>query len=120
MAISARTSGGIGVIHVTGHMMDVPESTRLHKKVKTLIEKDVPWIVVNLGKVAWLNSKGVGALVSGMTSCRNAGGDLVVAGATKKVKSILSVTQIIRLIDSYENVGEAKEALKVKMAGAGG
>jgi len=101
----------IAVIRPSGSMMGPPATTGLLKKVKDHIEKGVPWIVVDLGKVDWFNSKGIGTLVSCVTSCRNAGGDLVVARPGKKVISVFMISQVVKLFNTHETVDGAKEAL---------
>jgi len=105
-------------MHITGKLMGGRGTGSLYTKVKALISKGVPWVIVDLGEVVWLNSNGIGTLVGCMTSCRNAGGDLIVARATKKVKSLLAVTQVILLLDTYTSVKEAKKALRARMAGS--
>ena len=120
MPIITIKKGGIGVLRVSGNMMSVREPANLHKKVKKLIDAGIPWIIIDMGQVAWLNSKGIGALVSSLTSCRNAGGELVVTRATRKIKSLLQITQIIKLIDTYDNIREAKKVLKTRMTDANG
>jgi anti-sigma B factor antagonist len=101
----------IAVVRPAGRMMGPPETTRLHKRVKSHIEKGVPRVVIDLGNVDWLNSKGIGALVSSLMSCRNAGGEMVVARPSKRVKSIFMVSQLVKLFDSYATLKEAKSAL---------
>ncbi len=99
-------------------MMDPQETNRVHKRVKSHIEKGNPWVVIDLGNVGWMNSKGIGMLVSCLMSCRDAGGMMVVARPSKKVKSLLMISQVIRLFDTYGSVREAKSALSEMKARA--
>jgi anti-sigma B factor antagonist len=101
----------VAVVRVMGNLMGPPQTTRLHKRVKKHVEKGVTRVVVDMGSVDWLNSKGVGTVVSSLMSCRNAGGDLVVARPSKKVRSIFMVSQLVKLFDSYPTLKEAKAAL---------
>lgn len=112
MLITKKTSDGITVLTLSGRMMGPPGTAQLHKRVKSQIKKEMPWIVIDMGNVDWLNSKGIGTLISCLTSCRNAGGDMVVARPEKKVKSIFMVSQVVKLFDSYADVEKAKGALK--------
>ena len=52
-----------------------------------------------------------------LTSCRNAGGDLVVAQAAKKVNSLFMLTQVVKIFDSFETVDEAFDAIKERRGG---
>ena len=56
---------------------------------------------------SWINSTGLGILISGYTSVRRAGGDLVVMHASERIESILYVTKLNLLFKSYENEDEA-------------
>lgn len=111
MAESVGSKKSIAVVRPMGRMMGPPETTNLHKRVKRHINKGVPWVAVDLGKVDWFNSKGIGTLVSCLMSCRDAGGEMVVARPGKKVLSIFMVSQVVKLFDTYETVKDAKEAL---------
>ena len=120
MPESPGVDNKIAVVRPSGRMMDPFETSRIHKRVKKHIDKGNPWVVIDLGNVEWMNSKGIGMLVSSLTSCRDADGLMVVARPSKKVKSLLMISQVIRLFDSYGSVREAKRALlEMKTAGTG-
>jgi anti-sigma B factor antagonist len=119
MPKSSESKEKVAVVRPMGRMMGPPETTRFHKRVKGHIERDNPWVVVDLGNVDWFNSKAIGTLVSCLTSCRNAGGDLVVARPGKKVLSIFMVSQVVKLFDTYETVKEAKEFLLARKLESG-
>ena len=120
MPESPGVDNKIAVVRPSGRMMDPFETSRIHKRVKKHIDKGNPWVVIDLGNVEWMNSKGIGMLVSCLTSCRDADGLMVVARPSKKVKSLLMISQVIRLFDSYGSVREAKRALlEMKTAGSG-
>ncbi len=57
-----------------------------------------------------MNSTGLGALMSSLTTMRNANGELKIARATDKVKSLFMVTKLITIFDSHETVEEALKA----------
>ena len=69
-------------------------------------------VVVDLGEVRWVNSKGLGALMSGLISCRNAGGDMAIARANEKVMSLLMIAQLQDFFDTYDTVEEAVTELE--------
>jgi anti-sigma B factor antagonist len=54
-----------------------------------------------------MNSSGLGMLISGFTSVKNAGGALKLANATEKINSLLVITKLITIFDHYESVEEA-------------
>jgi len=64
-------------------------------------------LVFNLASVKWLNSRGLGMLMACYTSCKNAGGELKIAGATEKVNSLLMMTKLLTIFETFENVDRA-------------
>jgi anti-sigma B factor antagonist len=106
MRMSERIIDGVAVLAVSGKMMGGPDQRKCHEHIRRLVEEGVPWIVMDLGQVVWMNSSGIGLLVGCLTSCRNAGGNLVVARAQKKVRSIFMMTQIIKIFDVFNTVKE--------------
>ncbi len=106
MRMSERIVDGIAVLAVSGKMMGGPDQQKCHAQVHGLVEEGVPWIVMDLGQLVWINSSGIGLLVGSLTSCRNAGGNLVVARAQKKVRSLFMMTQIIKIFDVFNTVKE--------------
>jgi len=64
-------------------------------------------IPIDLSKVKWMNSSGLGALMAGLTTLRNAGGDLKLANVTKKIESLLLITKLITVFETYESVDRA-------------
>ena len=62
---------------------------------------------IDLSKVKWMNSSGLGALMASLTTLRNAGGDLKLANVTKKIESLLLITKLITVFETYESVDRA-------------
>lgn len=112
MKVKERIQEGVAIVTVSGKMMGGPDQKECHHRIKELIDDNMPWVVLDMGKVEWLNSSGLGLLMSCLTSCRNAGGDLVVAQAAKKVNSLFMLTQVVKIFDTFETIDEAIETLK--------
>jgi anti-sigma B factor antagonist len=104
MRIKEKIVGNVEVLTVSGSMMGGPESSILHEKVKKLIENGIINVIVDLRKVKWINSPGIGVLMGCFTSLARKNGNLVLANATKKVKSILTITQLIEFFENYDSV----------------
>jgi len=112
MAIKEQMQGDVAVIELKGKLMGGPETSGIHTKVKELVNNDVKKVVIDLGKVTWMNSTGLGALMGSMTTLRNAGGDLKLARVTEKVKSLFMITKLITIFDTLDNVEDAIKAFK--------
>lgn len=112
MRIKETVQGDITILSLSGKMMNGPESIHLHPYVKSLIEKDQTKIVVDMGKVKWFSSTGLGSLLASYTSLRNANGDLKIARPTRKIYSVFMATQLIKVFKSFDTVEEAVESYK--------
>jgi len=112
MKIKETIKGDVTLLTLSGKMMNGPESIRLHPYIKELIEKGQTKIVVDMGKVKWFASTGLGALLASFTSLCNAGGDLRIARPTRKIYSVFMATQLIKVFKSFDTVEEAVESYK--------
>lgn len=111
MKITQREENGIVVLDLNGKLTGGPDAETFREVFKSLVDQDKKKIAVNLEKVSWINSTGLGILISGYTSVRRAGGDLVVMHASDRIESILYVTKLNLLFKSFENEAEAIKAL---------
>ena len=107
MKISEKSHGEITILTISGKMMIDAKSTDLQKYVKGLIAKNQINIVIDLGKVTWLASVGLGAILASYTSVKNASGNLKIARSTRKIRSVLIFTQLIKILEDYDTVQEA-------------
>lgn len=112
MQIKEQMKDDIAVMELKGKLMGGPETMAIHEKIKELIGRGHNQVVINLSKVAWMNSTGLGALMSSLTSLKNADGDLKLVGVTEKVKSLLMVTKLITVFDNFETEEQAIAAFK--------
>ena len=67
-----------------------------------------PRVVVDLGATAFMDSSGLGALVSGLKTCRQAGGDLRIARAGEQVRTVLKLTNLDRILRPHDSVEDAR------------
>jgi anti-sigma B factor antagonist len=107
MKLAARVENGVMVLKVKGKIMGAPDEELFRSKLSELAQQNKRQVVVDLAGLEWINSKGVGILISGLTTMRNNDGELKLACVSKKVKSLLELTRIITLFEDYETVEEA-------------
>jgi len=107
MRIKEKIEGDVAVLSLSGKMMGGPETAELQKHVKNLLSDKIDKIVVDLAKVKWMNSSGLGALMGSLTSARNTNGDLRLANTTEKVQSLLMITQLMTIFQTYDSVDRA-------------
>ena len=106
MKFSDSLEGEIVIIKVSGKIMGGDETTMFHGKIHEYITLNKKSIVVDLADVDWMNSVGLGMLISALTTVKNAGGRLVLANITK-IESILTITRLISVFEHYDSRDEA-------------
>jgi anti-sigma B factor antagonist len=107
MEVSEKRVGDVVVVTLAGRFIGGTEATALHKKAKQLLEDGVNKMVVDLDQVTLMNSTGLGALMSAVTSLRAAGGDLRVSRIQGKMKNLFMVTDIISIFKVFDSTEEA-------------
>lgn len=104
MDISIRRVGDdIAVITVVGKL-NMVSSPELRGIVADAVADGHSRVVVDLGQVDFIDSSGLGALISGLKAARNAGGDLKITGAGDQVKLVLQLTNMERVLLSADSV----------------
>lgn len=98
---------GAVVLHLKGDLMGGPDSAKFHDRLRELKEAGHKNVVVDLHKVRFMNSSGLGVLIGGLTTMRNAGGDLRLANATDRIQSLLIVARLLTLFRHFDSVDEA-------------
>jgi anti-sigma B factor antagonist len=107
MDIQQREHDGIQILELSGKIMGGPDASTINDKLHTLVEAGQTKIVADLSQVNWMNSSGLGILISALTTMRNAGGELKVAAATEKIKNLLTITKLSKVIKLYDTVNDA-------------
>ena len=112
MATKETIRDDVAILHLRGKLMGGPDSTALHDKVHGLIADGIKQVVIDLGKVKWMNSSGLGDLMASLTTLRNAGGDLKLAKVGKKIESLLLITKLITVFEIYDSVDRAAASFR--------
>jgi len=113
LKITQRDVDDVVVLDLNGKLTGGPDADTFREVFKSLVDQGKKNIIVNLEKVSWINSTGLGILISGYTSVRKSGGDLVVMHASDRIESILYVTKLNLLFRSYDSEEEAVKGFAV-------
>jgi len=105
------------VITLKGNIMGGPDGAKLLDSLHELKEQGKKNVVVDLAKVKFMNSSGLGMLISGMTTMRNAGGDLRLANPADRIQSLLIITKLITVFKHYDSVEAAAESYEADSTG---
>ncbi|MCI0447041.1 STAS domain-containing protein [bacterium] len=112
MKINRDEQNGITIIQPKGKITIGEGDVLLREEITKLLAEDKKKLVLDLGDVSYMDSAGVGELVSVYTSVKNRGGELKLAALTKKIKDLLSITQLMTIFDTYETLEEALASFK--------
>ena len=102
------------VIELKGNVMGGPDAKKFRSTLKELIDEGKTNVVLDLGKVKFMNSSGLGILIGGLTTMRNADGDLRICNTMERIESMLMVSQLNRVFELYSTVEEAVNSFSEK------
>ncbi|HKR31844.1 MAG TPA: STAS domain-containing protein [Terriglobales bacterium] len=109
LKISARMADGVKIIDCNGRIVFGEEASQLRDTIKKDLAQNNR-IVLNLANVNYIDSGGIGTMVSLFTSARNAGGDIKLLHLTKRVGDLLQITKLITVFESYDDEQKAVKA----------
>ena len=112
MELNQFITDGVTIIELKGKLMGGPDAVELHNTLHRLVEKDVKNFVLDLKDVDWINSSGLGILISSLTTVRNNGGNLCLAQAGDKIKNILTITKLSSVFNSFDILDDAVASFK--------
>ena len=107
MNVKVREEKNVTILDISGKIMGGPDADSFHELIKELIAEDKKNILVNLARVNWINSTGLGILIAGYTSVRDAQGDFKLLNVSDRIESILMVTKLAGIFDSFDDKDEA-------------
>ena len=114
MKISEEIREDVAVLTVTGALMSGPEVAEFHDHVKRLVKDGICRMVVDFSKVKWFGSSMLGVMTASLTTVRHEGGDMRLTGITRKIESILMVTQLAGIFRTLDTVDRAVASFKTQ------
>ena len=103
MTIETREVSHVTIVDIDGRIILGDETGQLRDTVRRLIAEGKKKIVLNLAKVDYIDSSGMGELVSSFTTVRNSGGELKLLSLTKKVRDVVQVTKLYTVFAAFDN-----------------
>jgi anti-sigma B factor antagonist len=104
--LDQRSEGGWDVVDVTGDV-DLASAPALRARLDDLLADGSRRVLVNLQQVAFMDSSGLSAIVSGMKGMRERGGEIAIACANASILKIFSITGLDRVVSIHATVAEA-------------
>jgi anti-sigma B factor antagonist len=107
--VKIRKTDSVAILDLSGKLMGGPDADVFKDTIKQLIEEGYKNVIVNLQHVPWVNSTGLGILIAGYTTLKREGGSLKLIHVTDRIESILMITKLGTIFESYS---EEETALK--------
>ena len=101
MKSRSRKSNGVTILDLSGRMTLGEDTILLRETIRDLISHEHKMILLNLGDVPYIDSSGIGELVSAFTTVKKVGGELKLLNLTKKVRDVLQITKLYTVFDVY-------------------
>ena len=105
--LTTRQVGDVTVIDVAGRITLGEGSSALREALRDLVTKNQKKILLNLGDVTYIDSSGIGELVSGFTTVTNSGGSLKLLNLNKRVKDLLQITKLYTVFEVFDEEATA-------------
>ncbi len=106
MDLEKNIDAGKAVLRCSGRL-NMSAAAGLRAAVDETVRDGVSRIVVDLSDTSFVDSSGLGALVGGLKTARQAGGDLRIAGAPEQVRTVLALTNLDRVLTPHDSVEDA-------------
>jgi anti-sigma B factor antagonist len=105
--LTTRQVGEVTVIDATGRITLGEGASHFRDTIRDLATKGEKKLLVNLSDVSYIDSSGIGEMVSGFTTVTNHGGQLKLLGLTKRVKDLLQITKLYTVFEVFEDEAAA-------------
>ena len=101
--LNTRQVGDVSVVDVAGRITLGEGSSALRDALRDLVGKNHKKILLNLGEVSYIDSSGIGEMVSGFTTVSNQSGVVKLLNLTKRVKDLLQITKLYTVFEVFED-----------------
>jgi len=101
--LNTRQIGDVSVVDVAGRITLGEGSSALRDTLREMVSKGQKKVLLNLGEVSYIDSSGIGELVSAFTTVTNGGGQLKLLNLTQRVKDLLQITKLYTVFDVHDS-----------------
>ncbi|MEZ5347173.1 MAG: STAS domain-containing protein [Pyrinomonadaceae bacterium] len=105
--ISERQAGDVTILDMSGKVTIGEGSVALRNTIRKLLGEGKKNILLNLGEVGYIDSSGIGELVSSFTAVNKESGSLKLLNLTQKIQDLLAITKLLTVFDTFDDEGEA-------------
>ncbi len=112
MAISARHLDDVEILDLAGRITIGEGTLMLRDKIQNMLDAGETKFLLNLADVDYIDSSGLGELVSSFTTVKNQGGVLKLLGLTHRVRDLMQITKLLTVFDVYDDEPEALKSFR--------
>ena len=105
--LTSRQVGDVTVLDAAGRITLGEGASAFRERIRELVNNNSKKILLNLGDVTYIDSSGIGELVSGFTTVTNSGGQLKLVGLSKRVKDLLQITKLYTVFEAFDDEAQA-------------
>ena len=105
--ISERQAGDVTILDLEGKVTIGEGSVALRNAIRRLLGEGKNKILLNLGSVGYIDSSGIGELVSSFTAVNKEGGTLKLLNLTQKIQDLLAITKLLTVFDTFDDEASA-------------
>ena len=110
--IKERQAGDVIILDMEGKITIGEGSVAVRSAIRRLLEEGKKKILLNLAGVSYVDSSGIGELVSSFTTINREGGQLKLLNLTQKIQDLLAITKLLTVFDVYEDEASALNSFK--------
>jgi anti-sigma B factor antagonist len=110
--IRERQAGDVTILDMDGKITIGEGSVAVRSAIRRLLEEGKKKILLNVAGVGYVDSSGIGELVSSYTTINREGGQLKLLNLTQKIQDLLAITKLLTVFDVYEDEASALNSFK--------
>jgi anti-sigma B factor antagonist len=110
--LSVRKTDTVAILDVSGKLMGGPDADVFKETIRNLLDEGFKNVVVNMSQVPFINSTGLGILISAYTTLRKEDGVLKLANVTERIDSLLMITKLGTIFETYSSEEKAVDSFK--------
>ncbi|HMG37209.1 MAG TPA: STAS domain-containing protein [Blastocatellia bacterium] len=112
LVIKDRQVGEVTILDLSGKITIGEGSVQLRETVRKMLDEGRKKLLLNLGDVSYVDSSGIGELVSSYTTTNNNGGQLKLLNQTKKIQDLLTITKLLTVFETFDDESAAVASFK--------
>lgn len=107
MNIKEKIADNVAVLSLKGDLVSEADTQKFKEKIHSLATDKMKSVVIDMSGIDYVNSSGLGTMISALTTMRNAGGDLRLARLGERVENLFVITKLVKVFETYETVERA-------------